>query len=386
MTFKRIWSAFVAIMLIQVASAKADYYDQMQNSGECPFLCPVRPICNPCGNWFIFSDLLVWRSSEDGLGYGKKALVESSTLLDGAPLIKHEKEKNPQFNWSAGFRVGFGYNSACDGWDMTTNWTHFHNRADSSSKSSLVAGEDGVFHPFYPAWLVVDKNGFIDEVKTNWKLRLDFVDLELGREFYVSRSLTLRPFIGLRAARIDQKYHLRGEAGKCTEEELPSLAVILPADFTTTTQMNGEYRGIGLRTGLDSEWGLGCGWSLYGQAAISLLYGRFDVAERFDFEQRNEEHALNSPNFNDETKDRFWAGRAITDMALGIRWKKYFDCDVMAFTVQLGWEQHLFFAQNQFKDVNAGLSGTNLLYRTAGQVHRGDLSVQGITLSCKLDF
>lgn len=382
MNFYKMWSLWTAVVVVLTGSAQAEYYDQMQNSGECLFLCPVRPICNPCGNLFVVTDLLIWRSSEDGLGYGKKVVVAPSALLGGAPVLKQEKEKNPQYTWNAGFRIGVGYNSACDGWDVATNWTHFHNRADSSSKSDFVINADGLIHPFYPAWLVVDKKGFIDEVKTNWKFRLDLVDLELGREFYISRSLTLRPFIGLRAARIDQKYHLRGQAN----EGEPTLGVIQSANFTTKTLMNCEYRGIGLRTGLDSEWSFGCGWSLYGQAAVSLLYGRFNVVERFDFEQRNEAHSSNSPSFNDDSKDRFWASRAITDMALGIRWKKYFDCDCLALTVQLAWEQHLFFAQNQFQDVNAGLSNTILPYRTAGQIHRGDLSVQGITLSCKLDF
>lgn len=383
MNLNKMWSVFAAALLLVTSAASAAYNGYSSSQDCCPFLCPARPVCNPCGNWFVSADLLVWSACEDGLGFGVRAT--GTTTED----IFEEKEKNLSEKWNAGFRVGLGYNMPCDGWDITGYWTHIEGHRKGSETSDFITDSDGEITVFFPSWIEVP---FIpDGVNADWKLRLDVIDLELGREFYISKCLTLRPFIGVRAARIDQKFDVEAFSDRNLQT------------FNLETEMKNDYCGVGLRAGMDSEWSFGCGWSIYGQAAVSLLYGHFNLKrEHFEIDPADDT-AFSSPSDDEfvtelsHKSDHHNACRAITDLGVGVRWKQYFDCDCMALTLQLGWEQHMFFGQNYFQDVLAEQSfltnpinpSTDLITNTsrvATQYNRGDLCVQGVTLSAKLDF
>ena len=99
-------------------------------------------------------------------------------------------------------------------------------------------------------------------------------------------------------------------------------------------------------------------------------------------------------NFHFRQKDTsFRACKAITDLILGVRYQRVCgNCNLL--TVGLDYEHHLFFAQNQLRNLSpgiagksgnpAGLTGFNMDRFT--QSNRGDLSIQGWTLALRLDF
>jgi hypothetical protein len=41
--------------------------------------------------------------------------------------------------------------------------------------------------------------------------------------------------------------------------------------------MKNNFWGVGLRGGLDTQWGLGKGFSIYGKLALSVLWGKFSI-------------------------------------------------------------------------------------------------------------
>ena len=88
---------------------------------------PVRPkTCN--GDWVVSLEGLYWNSHQDGMEYAinndifvpptptPAEIEQLNNLIDAEYL-------NPDFNWEGGFRVGVGYNSTHDGWDLTAYWT-----------------------------------------------------------------------------------------------------------------------------------------------------------------------------------------------------------------------------------------------------------------------
>lgn len=148
--------------------------------------------------------------------------------------------------------------------------------------------------------------------------------------------------------------------------------------------MRNDFHGIGARSGFNTVWNLGKGFSFTGNTAISLVYGRFKVKHD---EWNREALSPHSKTRILETEDHFRASRAMTDLALGLQWSTLFgqQCQY-GFTLGLAWEHHLFFDQNQFWRVNRinftqGGLGENAYYQ-----RRGDLDTQGWTLTMQFEF
>jgi hypothetical protein len=152
--------------------------------------------------------------------------------------------------------------------------------------------------------------------------------------------------------------------------------------------MDNDFKGIGVRGGLDSTWILGRGFSLFGNVALSIVYGRFSIYQ-------DEYTRLASTPFAKapvmDFRESFHASRGMTDLELGIEYTTMFsDCNY-GFTVSLAWEHHMFFNQNQLwrtafinNNIAAGtlpLTGDNTFIHS-----RGDLSTQGWTLTATFDF
>ena len=310
-----------------------------------------RPAVKDGWGVFVTADALLWQPHENGLEY--------ATKVEGANFSGAEsKEKSLDWDWDWGFRVGLGYNMEHDQWDLYLNWTWLHGTADNH-----VHADSG--EVILPRWASPGSVGAATatSAKSHWKLRLNVLDLELGREFYVSKWVTLRPHMGLRTAWIRQKYDV----------DYRGLTV---NGVSRDVDMKNKYWGLGVRGGLNTDWGLGGGVSIYGNAAVSILYGFFSV-------DKDESLQLTSgADFNKivDLDDFYHVSRAITDLQLGLRYDYMFCDDRYHFGIQLGWEHHMFFGQNQFilnvDDVATGVTVAN----------QGDLTIQGWTLNVRFDF
>jgi hypothetical protein len=342
-----------------------------------------------CGGWFdnlsLSVSALYWKACEDGLAYA----VDNEDLVE-ASVINHGEMEYPGSKWSWGFKVGLGFDFEHDGWDLQANWTWFRTRHHDDETD-----ETGNLYPMYSALATAAEQLSATEAEARWRIRLNMIDLELGRAFFTSRWLTLRPHMGLRGAWIKQSYDI--------EYETLNSTFPVVASSESEVDMKNKFWGVGIRGGLDTRWGFCGNWSIYGNMAISILYGRFHID--------HEEEAANSAgtietnviNFH----DHFCAARAITDLALGLMWEHTFcGCeDICApdcygdnggssrrspekpgyhLSVMLGWEQHIFFNQNQFWRVSR--TSTPSGHHQAFGHERGDLTTQGVTLTARLGF
>lgn len=345
--------------------------------------CDALPCCSPCGScndWSFTAEALIFKACEDGLNFGTH--TEVFTDSNDQDFID-SRVKNIHPDWHVGFRLGIGYSLPCDCWGMELNWTHFQSHANSTFSSPFNEQDVSVPGPlqfFTPAYGYTDLNtqaaDAITSTKSSWKLHLDLIDLELGRSICLSECLTIRPHIGVRAAWINQSFNIQNFA------DAPSLSGVIQ-----DVHLTNDYEGVGLRGGLDTQWNLGCGLSLYGEAAASVLYGNFNLKSENEFAF----FVTSTEGFAVEDKDEFCACRASTDAALGLRWRGCFCNDRVAVTLQAGWEHHLFFNQNQFEDfvilgTNGGAFDTNVGDVKNPQGYHGNLCLKGVTLSAKIDF
>ncbi len=342
---------------------------------------PVRPYtCD--GDIELTAGVLYWQVQEDGLEYGAKNSVGNSNFLN--PI--DEEYLSPQVKHSFGYRFGLGYSSPCDGWNIGLLLTHLNNRTSKTDGSAPQVDIAEIIIPFWSA-LAPGSDGSpvhlsATRVSSNWSTGINLVDLILGREYWISKQASLRPFTGLRGGSLRQTLALSYQGG------LIQFGSDLPAN--NEVSLKNYYEGIGVVGGLELDFNFGCGWSLFGEFAGSILYGQFSISHDENIRE------MTSP-FSKvtvlETKNTFKSSKPAVDLSLGIQWHSLVSDNKYGFTALLAWEQHIFFNQNQLWRVQRDLSliflppsfpnniGENIHYQ-----RRGSLSTSGLTLTFKFDF
>jgi hypothetical protein len=326
---------------------------------------PGRPQVRNGADLFVDADLIYWNAHENGLNYA--ILNESSNPTHN---LADAEVKNIHGKWNWGFRVGVGYNLPHDGWDLRLNWLRF---TDNAHKRVHTDGDEAVFptntHPADP----VAQNTTSAKAHANWHLRLNQLDLDMGREFFVSKWLTLRPHFGLRSDWIRQE--LNSEYNNFSGHTIPN---------EVEAEKEDRWWGIGLEGGLDTQWGLGGGWSIFGNLTAAIIYG----FHHLEFEDEDSAATVNQSNGASsapngkfaEVENHYRVSHPILDLQMGLRWDNMFGDDSMHLGVQIGWEHHVYFSQNQFPtfvdDFNFGTFVAN----------QGDLTLQGWTFSARFDF
>lgn len=334
-----------------------------QRKGASGMINPQgRPQVKDGADVFLFGDLLYWNAHENGLNVGV-----TNELSDDFPTtngnLSDSEVKSVHGKWNFGFRAGIGYNAPHDGWDLRFTWLRFtdngHKHARGHQQPSTFIDEliyPTLLHPSDPSLLLASR------MKGEWHLRLNQLDLDLGREFFVSKWLTLRPHFGVRTDWIRQSL----------EAEYKSF----PNGQGQTTEVEAELEdhwwGLGLAGGLDSQWGLGHGWSIFGNLSAAILYG----FHHMEYETENE----NTDTEFVDLEDRYRISHPILDLQMGVRWDNMFSNDRYHLGLQVGWEHHIYFSQNQFPKFTDDVSlGTFV-------VNQGDLTFQGWTFSARFDF
>jgi hypothetical protein len=318
--YKRI-QAMLATLLLTLVSQSAD-------AQEC------QSCCEPCGKFYLSADLLYWTAHQSGIN--ECFTLKDSDHIDSRHVISRFKGKveEPSRNWDLGYRLGLGYEFGCD-WNAAVYWTHF----DSNSGKN-----HGHHHCF------------------NWKIDFDVVDVLLAKKIDAGSCVTLKPFLGLRGAYIDQRVkttfigtHEDHSYSDCAESSYSYGCV----NNLAKTDNKSKFSGIGPLIGVEADWNLGCGVSVYANAAVGGLYGRFHL------HLKQSDEFLGGADCCDVTQHSH-SCHGVFDAGLGVRWATCL-CNDMELLVQLGLEHHTYFNQNQFGNY-------------------GDLCLGGLTLGAGLSF
>ena len=360
---------------------------------------PARPrTCN--GDWVITLAGFYWNSHQDGMEYAIENNVANPGPnpddTTGVPAIlalnrlTDAKYKNPDFDWDWGFKAGIGYNTTCDGWDFGVVWTWYRGKAFDHVEAE--PDDNRVLLPLWSAYAPLQGHVlYATDIENHWKINMNLIDIELGREYWTSKYLTLRPFVGVRVAYLNQDYCIEHKGGSWSANTSIVGPGITQLAWNNEVQLENDFKGAGLRAGLDTLWNLGCGWGIYGNFALSIIYGHF----HFEVDETN--RRATDPHEKAKIADAcngFRASRGATDLALGVQWHGMFCQCQYGFTAMLGWEHHLFFDQNQlWRVVRIGdtfittpTTTVNNLGENVFHERRGDLDFQGWTLTIKFEF
>ena len=313
----------------------AGQMQQMDSNGNYKEITPnAGPRVTDGVDVDVTADFIYWYTEQGGMSYAATGFGTTAGSV-----------QNASGQWAPGFKVGLGLALGHDGWDLAAEYTWLQ-----ASNSSSVTDDASLM----PMWNIRNLHPDIADDMTaascNTNFHFNVIDLELGRNFYVSQHLTLRPHTGLKGSWQKQNYNVT---------------------YTTTTLLeemtnNQKYWSVGLRSGMDTAWHFTKEWSIYGDISFSALWANFKVT-RTDENEVTDVDTLSTKNSTN-------AVQPVLEMGLGFRWDTWFSDNDYHFMIQAGWEAQNWFSMNQ------------QIHLPADAAQGGDLGLQGLTVKVRFDF
>lgn len=311
-----------------------------------PYMSPSEVYCeDACGEFLFFSDYLWWQIRSEALPYAVK------TRGLGANLVAEQKRENVETKYHSGVRLGLGYCAPCPVWDLAAEWTYL-NAHDTSN--AVGVGDSFLV----PIWINRAGGPFANSAEADNKLKFNMADVNLGYTIGDRKHFSIRPNIGFR--------------GVWTKEELNVLysGGTLISPLLATNKIN--FRGYGVRGGIDVNFPIRCGFSLLAKGGGGLLWSVGDSIQ--------EEFLIGLNLIRNRVDDSYRVVTPVFDIFVGIAYDICF-CNIIShMNAHIGWEQHYFVNMIQFKQYPAGQD----FFVTINQM--GGLGLGGLTAGLTLFF
>ena len=308
---------------------------------------------------FITADFIWWKATQDGLNYAMTGVLgNNSAQLVPVPggISSRGSVKDPDFGWEPGFKVGLGLNLSHDGWDLYAQYTWYHSNQSSSTNGAGITND-------VPA--VTDSLLALGDTRrsANWDLHFNVIDLELGRNFYVSQFLTLRPHAGFKGTWQSQDFDVSVRPVNGFEiNNTPT------GDATYKSSQDHDVWGLGVRLGFDTAWYFVKDWSIFAKVAWTAMWSHYDVDRKDTLSATND--FFNTTFVNTELNN--YRVKHVGEFELGLRWEIWFYDDNYHFAIQAGWEEQVWINYGNF-------------IRIYNDV-QNDLSLHGLNLKLRFDF
>jgi hypothetical protein len=227
---------------------------------------------------------------------------------------------NPEFH--LGYRNGIKHEIDNSRWDLNLVWTTYANSTDDRAR--LAAGQ--VFAAFL---LNHSPNGpTATGANAHWHLNLNALDFEVGYNLGWKSRFGVRPFAGIKVAKIEQEVRVN---------YLNTLfgTTLAPSVFSRDHYTSHNY---GLRFGVNTQFNTGGGFKIFLNAAFATLWSGFDLMHNENL-RGSPKRAVYHQSIEDVIPE--------VELAAGIAWQTFFKKRQYFLDLRLGWEQQTWFSQNK---------------------------------------
>lgn len=328
---------------------------------------PILDECDGCcgNNWWGEIGVLYLHPKVGGTEYAYiiNDTVSPCSGVDCSPL------RYIDFKWDWGLKVGLGYNFQYDGWDSALRCKWYETRSSSKTTVHVTTSQSIVPLKGFPTI------GSTEDIllkaasaRTRFKLKYNTIELELGREYYVSKYLSTHPHFGLKAGFFTLKQLSRYVAGD------------IGCNLYTVADCS-KYWGCGLMMGWDNNFHMCNGFSLFTNFVASLIYGQF--------KGNHSEVYSTATNPRPKICTKYHSFIPELEMFLAVQYDRYFWDDMQHLRLRFGFEAEYWFHLNQMvKSETVTTSGTNATFQVAERYSflRTDMSIHGFILEARLDF
>jgi hypothetical protein len=299
--------------------------------------------------WDVFADVLVWSAQETCSEWA--FIVPSAYVSAPSSTIPGSYDavlKAVTFDWKAGVRTGIAYNIERDRWDTRFDYTWY----DTHGTNHLSAPPGQVLQSQFIATdfllTLPTFSATFDRAKIKWDISFNMFNWDLGRIFYLGKSLSLRPHIGLQGGWIDQDvvahwYHSN---------------TLIPYNVRET--LKHHFWGIGPEVGVNTKWNF---WknpqnafSFFGDFGQVFMWGHWSFNEVA--------HTTDSVTTINTQPDRNMGSLTFQSSA-GFIWDIRFNKNRSLFTFKLGYEFQIWAQQLQFFQHFSGILNNALILQGA---------------------
>ncbi len=332
--------------------------------GPFAFAYPYDLGINCPRDFYFHIDGLAFQAKQDGMefaiqdrdsGFGSP----QSPITYGKVIGFGFSDGCGDWDFNPGARVGLGFYLDHDAWNIDMDWTWVH----VTNYKSVHADHSSLF---IPLWLLGSSTGglsgiFGTNVSAAWDACYNVFDLSVGKPYYVSRYFIVNPFFGARGASIHQHFSVHYAGGS-------------PIFETIHHGEKNEFRGIGARFGLNSDWVIGKGWWLFANVSASLIAGKFEIHQN-----------LNMPGITGgdgfDVHSDYFQNTPNMEMAIGIAWSRGLDCNRYRIGLRAAYEFIEWWDQLNMRRFFSGNPGY-----ANDVVARGNLTFNGFSLRFQLDM
>lgn len=340
-------------------------------------------------------DFLYWYASETNLAYAGEIfatdfLVGANTTRVSAPTAY--EYINAQ--WKPGFRIGLGWNMECDGWDSNLNWTYYHNKASNhtsvadfgttANPTLPLAGQVALINPWTNLGFAAIFGKTFDNIKAKWSLNFNQIDWELGRQYWLSKCFTLRPFAALRGAWTKSTF-------KTTSSRTPEAGGAGTTSFKD--RFTNRVWGVGFLAGIQPNWFICENFAIFANMDAALLWGKFQPKKKESYTAKTGDTTVVTLDYVNNMSSHFFMMQPVIDVALGLRWIETWCCDRFRTALDLGWEHHVWFDFNHRMKTNNLFAITEGTAPTTQSAHpigfaeaTGNVGMGGLVVRLRFDF
>jgi hypothetical protein len=315
---------------------------------------PVGPFVKKGADVFITTEFLWWKGIQEGLSYA----ISGALVQPGSSLTASGKIHKVHYSWNPGFRVGIGFYPGHDGWDLYARYTWYHSH--TTDRTSDEGGNIAPVGFFWDSLSNITIEG-ITRAKSTWDLHYNTVDLELGRNFFLSRFLKTRLFAGLRGTWNHQDWKTYFLSNQVTFGKGNAL----PGSMTVNQKQ--ETWGIGIRMGINGTWTFYRGWSIVSDASFAGIWTDYNNHRKDTIAQTGMGSATTVNIKSDPNSNLF-----NLELMLGLRGEWWLYNDAYHLSLQAGWENQIWLDYGNFIYLNRSGSG--------------DLTFTGLTAKLRFDF
>jgi hypothetical protein len=302
----------------------------------------------------IFVAPIIWTAKEAGTDCWAEAITSDQNSISN-------DLKQVHFGWDIGFRVGAGYGMQHDQWDTNLFYTWFHTKG----KGSTTKGRGTIHSTFLGNFYVDNPKGAglsgpsYESASIDWTIGFHMFDWNLGRNFWISKSLSLGPFIGVKGGWIHQFIHSKWQNPHLSGAEFFNVGI---------ENIKNNFWGIGPEIGINTQWVLFSGQSqmlsLFGDIAGSIMWGHWSFSDVFNNDLPQQVIVNVQP---------VKSGASMMRVFTGLEWKINFQQNCYQLSTKLGYEMQFWLNQLQF-------------YSFTGGRLNNTLTLQGGTLEFCFDF
>lgn len=319
----------------------ADTDSDMSSQSASSTMSQTREITPPAGfaaeqgiGFSVYGDFIYWEARQANIGFAASAFPSTPTAA-----LAIGQSYAPSFKYKPGFKAGIDFDLGHDNWDLNIDYTWLNG---SSGKNS-VSSTNTDLAALYPVYATTP--GTLTGGDAEWFFHYNLINMELGRDYYISQYLTLKPYFGLSGAWNKQK----------------EVVHYTYTSTNVTEHFSQHYWGIGFDTGLNTNWFFDENWSIYGNFSLMNLWSKYRVTSSESDLTISTGESVTSLN-NQAVQYGF---QNVIDLELGVRWGTTFDDDTMGASILLGWEQQIWINHAQYAHgaSNLSLQGLNARFR-----------------------